>query len=75
MDRYSASVDERETIGCFLDFQDMREVPRNTQKPKIKRRVSGQEAQSESAKALSYTLEFDEKKSPWPRVRLMYYKM
>ena len=75
MDWYSASTDERETIGCFLDFQEMREVLRNTQKPEIEQRVSGQETQSEFAKALSCTLEFDEKKSLWPRVRLMYCKM
>ena len=49
--RYSASVDDLETVGCFFDFQDMRESPRKTQKPVTERRESGHPAQSESEKA------------------------
>uniref|UniRef100_A0A803PYV5 Uncharacterized protein n=1 Tax=Cannabis sativa TaxID=3483 RepID=A0A803PYV5_CANSA len=28
---YSASTEERETVCCFLDFQDMRDLPKKTQ--------------------------------------------
>ncbi|KAL5770572.1 hypothetical protein ACOSP7_014726 [Xanthoceras sorbifolium] len=30
--RYSASADDLETLACFLDFHDMRELPRKIQK-------------------------------------------
>lgn len=51
--RYSASVEDRETVGCFLDFQEINELPKNTQNLVIDRLVSGQVAQSESLNALS----------------------
>lgn len=50
--RYLASVEERETVGCFLDFRDMRESPMNRQLPVTDLRESGQAAQSESLNAL-----------------------
>lgn len=52
MERYSALTDERETVCCFLNFQEIRESPKKTQKLVTKRRVSRQPAQSESQKAL-----------------------
>ena len=53
MARYSASAEERDTVCCFLDFQEMKKEPRNTQNPEIERLMSWQEAQSEFVKALS----------------------
>lgn len=51
IERYSASVDERETEGCFLDFQETGLPPRHMKKPLKERRDSGQVHQSESQKA------------------------
>ncbi|GAA0161952.1 hypothetical protein LIER_18151 [Lithospermum erythrorhizon] len=48
MARYSASAKERDTINCFLAFQDVGAPPRNTNMPDNERRMSGQLAQSES---------------------------
>ena len=45
---YSASVEEQETFTCFLDFQKMRELSRNTMQPEVERQVVGQLAQLES---------------------------
>lgn len=42
--RYSDSAEERETTFCFLERQEMRDVPRNKQNPETDRRVSEQEA-------------------------------
>ena len=53
MDMYSASVELRDTVGCFLDFQEIREYLRQMQKPVINLRVSEQVAKSEYEKALS----------------------
>ena len=50
---YSASAEERETIGCFLDFHEIKESPRKMQKPVTDLRESGHRAQSESAKAVN----------------------
>ena len=57
---YSASELDLDTVDCFLDFQDMRELPRNTQYPVTDLRVAGQLAQSESAKPESLSGEEDE---------------
>lgn len=37
---YSASAEKRDTVDCFLVFQEMRAGPRNTQKPVRDRQVS-----------------------------------
>lgn len=66
--RYSASADERDTVACFLDFQLTREAPRNTQKLVMERRVSGQEPQSESTKALRLKSLEDGRSIPCPAV-------
>lgn len=46
--RYSASVDERETVGCFLELHVTRFFPRKMQTPLVERRSSISVAQSES---------------------------
>ena len=53
---YLASAEDLETIDCFLERQEMRESPRNMQKPVTERRVSEHPAQSESQKALSWSV-------------------
>ncbi len=60
MERYSASADDREIVGCFLDFQEMSEAPRKMQKPVVERLVSRHPAQSLSQKAFSLKSECDE---------------
>ena len=35
--RYSAFVEERATVVCFLDDQEMGEGPRNTRRPVVER--------------------------------------
>jgi hypothetical protein len=50
MDLYSDSAEERETVCCFLDFQEMRESPIKTQQPVMDLRVSKHPAQSASQK-------------------------
>ena len=51
--RYLASVDERETIVCFLDFHEINDSPKKTQNPVTDLRVSTHPAQSKPLKALS----------------------
>lgn len=51
MARYSASEEERDTVGCFYDFQLVGELPRSITYPDMERRVSEHAPQSESVKA------------------------
>ena len=51
MARYSASVLEREMVGCFLAHQEIMLCPKNMQKPIVDRLVVGQPVQSASEKA------------------------
>ena len=48
MARYSDSVEDLETLACFLLFHEIKEEPRNMHQPVTKRRVSGHPAQSAS---------------------------
>lgn len=50
---YSASVDDRETEVCFLELQEMGQLPRKITKPVVLLRSLGSPGQSESVKALS----------------------
>lgn len=50
---YSTSAEDRETVGCFFNFQEIRESPREIQKPVTDRQVSGHAPQSASTKPLS----------------------
>ncbi|MCI62208.1 hypothetical protein A2U01_0083465, partial [Trifolium medium] len=52
---YSDSELDLEIVVCFLDFHEIREEPRNTQKPETDLLVVGQLAQSESANPESFT--------------------
>jgi hypothetical protein len=45
---YSASVEERETVGCFLEFHKIRFEPRKTQWAPMERLPSGQPTKSTS---------------------------
>lgn len=63
--QYSASAKEREMKDCFLNFQETREFPRNTQQPMTLQCVSGHDAQSKSQNSLIRSLEEDESNIPW----------
>ena len=52
MARYSALADDLEMVVCFFAFQETKDSPRKTQKPVTDLRVSKQEPQSASEKAL-----------------------
>jgi hypothetical protein len=64
MDLYSAFAEERAIVVCFLDFQDIKESPKKTQKPKTDLRVFGQPVQSESKKAFKSLVEEVGKNGP-----------
>jgi len=51
--RYSASDELLDMVCCFLDFQDIRDSPKYTEKPVMDLRVSGHVAQSESLYAFN----------------------
>lgn len=53
MARYSASMEERETIFCFLLFQELRGLPRKTQSSVVDLRSTRSPAKSASEKAQS----------------------
>ena len=72
IDLYSASADDLETVCCFFDFQEIKESPRNTQKPLTDLLLSRQPAQSESAKAFNWISELEGKKRPCPGEDLIY---
>ena len=46
--QYSASALERDTVDCFLAFQDMQFPPMDTQNPVVDHIVMGHPAQSAS---------------------------
>jgi len=50
-DMYSASVEERVTVFCALDNQEVTAPARNTKCPIVECQELGSELQSESAKA------------------------
>jgi len=63
-DLYSASTNDLLTIFCFLDFQEIKESPKKTQKPVVDSLEIEQVAQSESTYTCNLILEA-EKKMPW----------
>ena len=46
--RYSASAEEQETVSCFLERQEIKESPRNIERPVVDRLLSQQVDQSAS---------------------------
>ena len=48
MARYSDSIEDLETLACFLLFHEINEEPRNMHQPVTERRVSEHPAQSAS---------------------------
>jgi hypothetical protein len=62
--RYSASVDDRETVGCFLADQEIKLGPRKIAKPVVDHRSSGQPAQSTSQYACRAKLVAEVKCNP-----------
>ena len=59
--RYSTSEEERDTVFCFLDFHDTREVPKKIQNLVIERLV----AQSKLLNAFNCIVELAAKNNPW----------
>lgn len=57
---------ERETVCCFLVFQEIGEPPRNTNQPVRERHVNGQLAQSESHQAERDKSHCERSRIPWP---------
>jgi hypothetical protein len=73
MDLYSDSAEDLETVCYFLDFHDIKESPKKTQKPVTDLLESGQLAQSESQKDFNCKDEFAGKKIPCPGEDLIYF--
>ena len=48
IDMYSDYAEDLDTACCFLHFQEIKDLPRKTQKPDINLLVSGHAAQSAS---------------------------
>jgi len=61
---YSTSKEERETIYCFLDFQEINDEPRSTQKLVMECWVSKQQTQLEIANVKSLSSEEAKKNKP-----------
>ena len=68
MARYSASVDDWETIDCFLLFQEIRESPKKIQNPVTDLRSVGSLPWSTSQYARNSKEEVDESKRLWKTV-------
>jgi len=75
MARYSAFAEDRDTTDCFLDFQEIKDEPRNMQNPETERLVSGQDAQSKSQYAIRSKVLTEGKKRPCPGAPLRYFRI
>ena len=69
---YSASIELRDMVVCFLDFQEIKESPKNTQNPVVNFLESGHDPQLVSENALRCREDVAEKKRPWPGLCLRY---
>ena len=72
---YSTSVEDWETIDCFLLFQEMRESPKKIQKPVTDLRSVGSLSWSASEYAHSSKEEVNESKRLWKTVPRRYRKL
>ena len=74
MDQYPASADDLETVCCYLDFHEIKESPKKTQKPVTDLQEFGQPAQFESQNAFNCKDEDvgKKKKNLRPREDLIY---
>jgi len=61
---YSASAEDLDTVVCFLDFQEIKELSRKTQYPVTDLLESTQPAQSESQNAFICKLKLTGKNNP-----------
>lgn len=59
-------------VGCFLDFQEIKESPRKIQKPLTERQVSRKAPQSKFRIPLSLRQPVNEKNNHCPGVAFMY---
>jgi len=75
MARYSASVDDWETIDCFLLFQEIRESPKKIQNSVTDLRSMGSLLWSASEYAHNSKDEVDESKRLWKTVPRRYHKI
>jgi len=75
MARYSASVDDWETIDCFLLFQEIRESPKKIQNPVTDLRSVGSLPWSASEYARNSKEEVDESNRLWKTVPRRYRKI
>ena len=75
MTRYSASVDDWETIDCFLLFQEIRESPKKIQNPVTDLRSVGSLPWSASEYARNSKEKVDESKRLWKTVLRRYHKI
>lgn len=69
---YSTSDEDLETVSCFLDFNKIRESPKNMQNLMMERLLSMHDSQSESFKALSWSVKVEGKNRPWEEDNLIY---
>jgi hypothetical protein len=74
MARHSTSTEDRDTTDCFLDFQEIKDEPKNMQKPEIEHLVSGHDDQSESQYAMRSKVLIEGKKKPCPGAPLRYFR-
>jgi len=75
MARYSASVDDSETIDCFLLFQEIRESPKKIQNPVTDLRSVGSLPWSASEYARNSREEVDESNRLWKTIPRRYRKI
>jgi predicted NAD-dependent protein-ADP-ribosyltransferase YbiA (DUF1768 family) len=73
--RYFASVLDREIVGCFFAYHEMRFPSRNVQYPVVEHLVVGHPAQSVSEKAQRSSVVLAVKYKPMLSVPLTYLKI
>ena len=69
---YYASVEDLDTVTCFLDFHEISESPKNTQNSAVDFLVFTQLPQYTSQYAVNLSALVQENNKPWPRVAFKY---